>query len=640
MEGQTSLNHELELNTSGGKTPKGKWIAIGIGVIVVLGVVAVVVARPKAATGLPSRDLYQVKSAAAEKNISTVGTVASESQANLSFQGQGGRVTEVKVKVGDTVKKGQVLATLDDSTTQTQLKQAQAGLAQAQGALAQAQAGVVQTTEGPTTAAVSVAQSNVQKAQAALKAAQKQYQDQLAAYNDRTTAQAQLTQAQNAYNQAQTALQTAQQNQQDGVQSAQQQLQADQTNLQTLKTNLDQAKSNYGNITKQQVDTAYQNYQSALSHFNSFQNGSFAGTNPYASELQNDESIWQGYNQGYTALQNAQNAYNQGQATVQSDQSALTKAQTGVSQAQAAFDAAKKALASAQSTYDDRTSAKQAVDADKSAVNQAQAALQEAKAAYNQTVQPPTKGSLASANAAVQTAQAQVQTAQAQVQAAQLQESYMTLKAPVAGVITTKNIQVGDMASPSQPAFVLDVHQLQVNLPVSESQLPLVHNGDTVQLTVPEKPGQTFTGKVFQIDPTPIQGNGSSYKVEATIADPKHELKPGMTGNTTIQLSTSKSSVMVPSIAVHTVNGTQGVYVYDASGSSKASSKSSNAASNGSTSLGSGLSLPAGVVFKPVVVAGQGPYQDEISSGLKNGDKVVLGQGAFLVSANGSIDTQ
>lgn len=629
MEGQTPLGNEMPINTGGGKSRKGRWIGIGVAVIVVLGVGAVVVARPQAATGIQPNNLYQVKSAATQKSVTTVGSVQSTSEVNLAFQGQGGRVKSVHVKVGDKVKAGQVIATLDDSTTKTQLQQAKAGLAQAQGALAQAQAGVVKTTEGPTSATVSVAQSNVNKAKTALASAQKQYQDQLSAYNDRTVAKQQLTQAQNAYQQAKTALQTAQQNQQQGVQAAQQKLQADQNNLQTLKTNLDRAKSNYGTITKQQVDKAYQNYQTALSHFDSFQNGSYAGTNPYAAELKNDQSIWQGYNQGYTDLQNAQNAYDQGQAAVQNDQSALTQAKNGVSQDQSQYDAAKKALASAQATYNDRTQAKQALDAAKTQVDQAQAAVKEAQAAYQQTVQPPDKGSLDSANAAVQTAQAQVQTAQAQVQAAQLQESYMTLKAPVAGTITTKNIQVGDQVSGGQPAFVLDVHQLQVNLPVSESQLPLVHTGDAVKLTVPENPGETFSGKVFQIDPTPIQGNGSSYKVEATIQDPKHHLQPGMTGNATIELSNAKSSVIVPSIALHTVNGRQGVYVYDTSAKSKANTtKSSNTA---------GLSLPPNVIFKPVVISSQGPYQDEISSGLKSGDKIVLGQGSFLVGANGTI---
>lgn len=630
MEGQTPLDNGPEINTGGGKTGKGKWIGIGIAVIVVLGGVGVAMARPKAATGIQSSNLYKVKSAATQKTIKTVGTVQSKSEVNLAFQGQGGRVTSVKVKVGDKVKAGQVVATLDDSSTQAQLQQAEAGLSQAQGALAQAQAGVVKTTEGPTSATVSVAQSNVNKAKTALAAAQKQYQDQLTAYNDRTVAKEQLTQAQNAYQQAKTALQTAQQNQQQAVQAAQKKLKADQNNLQTLKSNLDQAKSNYGNITKKQVDQAYQKYQTALNRFKSFQNGSFSGPNPYEVQMKNYQAVWQSDNQGYTALQNAQNAYNQGEALVQNDQSALTQAQNGVSQAQAQFDAAKKALASAQATYNDRTQAKQALDAAKTQVNQAKAALKEAQASYQQTVQPPDKGSVASANAAVQTAQAQVKTAQAQVKAAKLQESYMTLRAPVAGIITTKNIQVGDQVSPGQPAFVLDVHQLQVNLPVSESQLPLVHNGDTVQVTVPEDPGQTFTGKVFQIDPTPIQGNGSSFKVEATIQDPKHQLKPGMTGHTTIHLSNSKNAVIVPAIAMHTVNGQQGVYLYD-------TSTKSNAKVSNSTTNVAGMSLPPHVIFKRVVVSSQGPYQDEVSSGLKNGDKILLGQGSFLVGSNGTI---
>lgn len=655
MDTQTSLNSEIGLGNNSGKNPRRKWILAGIAVIVVLGVGIGIAERPSAsAAEIPPSDLYQVHSLASKKTISTEGTVQSASEVNLSFQGQGGKVTSVKVKVGDHVKAGQVIATLDDSATKNAVQQAQSALdqaeagvsqaegnvAQAQGNVAEAQAGLVKATEGATPATKSVAESNVEKAQAALTAAQQQYKDQQAAYNDRTTAYQQLVAAQNAAQEAKAALDTAQANQQSQIDAAQQALTAAQNNLQTAETNLQSAKQKDGNITEQQVEQAYQNYQEALSHFNSYQSTYGDANNPYASELQNYESIYEGLNQGYTELQSDQTAYNSAVAAVAQAKAQLTSAQNGISTAQAQYDAAEKALQTAQSTYNDRTAAKQALDAAQSQVQQAKAALANAQAAYKQTVEPADKGTVDSAKAGIQTSQAGVKTADAGVQAAEAQvksaqaalnnaelnESYMTLRAPVSGVITDKNIQPGDTVSPGQTAFVLDVQQMQVALPISESQMPYVHQGQKVTFTVPEIPNKTFTATIFQVDPTPIEGNGGSYQALATVDNPTSNLKSGMTGPVSIDVSGQQDTMVVPAIAIHNENGQQGVYLYNPKATKSEKAQASQ------------LGLPENVIFQPVSVQSEGGYQAEVTSGLNDGDKVVLGEGAFLVGNNGTVD--
>ena len=65
------------------------------------------------------------------------GTVQPLESANLSFQ-VGGKVAGVEVNLGDTVKKGDVLATLDQRSFRLSLQSAQARLQQAQSALTEA----------------------------------------------------------------------------------------------------------------------------------------------------------------------------------------------------------------------------------------------------------------------------------------------------------------------------------------------------------------------------------------------------------------------------------------------------------------------------------------------------------------------
>ncbi|WP_054796735.1 HlyD family secretion protein [Paenibacillus sp. tmac-D7] len=90
----------------------------------------------------------------------------------------GGRVTEILVKEGDTVKKGQVLARLQSTELEAKVAQAKAAvalaqgkIAEAQGATATAQAKKAQAIAG-VTATADAADQQIAQAEAAVKAAQ------------------------------------------------------------------------------------------------------------------------------------------------------------------------------------------------------------------------------------------------------------------------------------------------------------------------------------------------------------------------------------------------------------------------------------------------------------------------------------
>ncbi len=636
-------------------SPKKKgWIAAGIAVIVVLGAVAGLMSRGTGAVTVPPSDVYQVKAMPQVSNISTSGTVAASSEINMAFQNVGGTVKTINVHVGDHVKAGQVLATLDASTLQAQVQQAQAGVSQAQGQLAQAQAQLALVQQGATAANIAVAKAGLNAAKTALANAQKQYQDAQAAYNNRSAQQAQLTQAQAAAAQAQTAYDTAQQQQQSAISTAQRALQTAQNNLQTDEQNLQTDQAQYGSITSAQVQQEYQKYQQELSYYNSWQNGGFAGTNPYTAAMQTAQQVYQNDYTNYEKLVQDKDAVQGDKAAVAKAQDALTQAQTSVSTAKAAYTAAQNNLAAAQANYNNRTQEQQQLDAAANAVKQEQSAVQQAQAQLGQVQQPATPAQIQQAQAGVQTAQAGVQAAQAQLQTAQVNASYAVLKAPVDGIITQKNNSVGDVVSPGQPVFVLDVPHLQVDLSVSDTQLPYVKVGEPVTMTVSALPGKTFKGQIFEVDPTPIPGNGNEYKVKATLNDPSNTLKPGMSGNVTIETGhTGQNSLSIPTMSLQTINGVQGVFVMGknpvktsgASSSSSHSSSTANTSNNpGSSSSGSGATsasqvpnqvdqnLPSGVYFQPVQVALQGSQTVEVTSGLKAGQKILLGVGRFVAN--------
>src|SRR5206468_522921 len=72
--------------------------------------------------------------------VTATGPISAVTNVPLSFKGSG-KLTALKVNVGDKVTAGQVLATLDTTDLQTALDQAKATLAQSQANLAKVQSG-------------------------------------------------------------------------------------------------------------------------------------------------------------------------------------------------------------------------------------------------------------------------------------------------------------------------------------------------------------------------------------------------------------------------------------------------------------------------------------------------------------------
>ncbi|MFD8785106.1 efflux RND transporter periplasmic adaptor subunit [Kitasatospora sp. NPDC059599] len=86
--------------------------------------------------------------------VSGTGTLVSPTDAAQDFT-TGGKLTAVKVAVGDAVKKGQVLATVDTTAAQQQVDAARVALTTANANLTKAQAGVTTTTTEPLPGATS-----------------------------------------------------------------------------------------------------------------------------------------------------------------------------------------------------------------------------------------------------------------------------------------------------------------------------------------------------------------------------------------------------------------------------------------------------------------------------------------------------
>ena len=111
------------------------------------------------------------------------------------------------------------------------------------------------------------------------------------------------------------------------------------------------------------------------------------------------------------------------------------------------------------------------------------------------------------AKAQAASAEAGLKQAAATVETARLQLSYTTIKAPVAGRVTHRTVNVGDVVQAGQPLFALVRDELWVDAAFKETELAGMRPGQPVTITVDAVPGVTFHGKVDSFQ----SGTGSQF---------------------------------------------------------------------------------------------------------------------------------
>lgn len=141
-----------------------------------------------------------------------------------------------------------------------------------------------------------------------------------------------------------------------------------------------------------------------------------------------------------------------------------------------------------------------------------------------------------------------------------------TLVSPIAGVVTARNYDNGDMVG-AQPIFVVQkIRPVKIMVNVSETLYSYVKKGMGVEVVFDALQGRTFEGKVSRITPA-VDSDSRTFPVEITIANGDEIVKPGMYGRVTMKYGT-RNSVVVPdrSVVKQMGSGDRYVYVYKADG--------------------------------------------------------------------------
>lgn len=148
-------------------------------------------------------------------------------------------------------------------------------------------------------------------------------------------------------------------------------------------------------------------------------------------------------------------------------------------------------------------------------------------------------------------AEKQMETAQVEVESARSELAKVVLKAPVAGVLTTRDAEPGEFVSPqTKVATMMEIEDVFIVMGVIEKDIDRIGLGQPVVVTVDTYPGVEFQGHVDEISPI-VEGKSRTLTAKARVPNPDSRLLPGMFARATVTVFEQENALVIPSIALH-----------------------------------------------------------------------------------------
>ena len=206
--------------------------------------------------------------------------------------------------------------------------------------------------------------------------------------------------------------------------------------------------------------------------------------------------------------------------------------------------------------------------------------------------------------AVYQAAQAQLEADQALLRQSANQTGYAELRADHDGVITAIEAEAGQVVAAGQTVARLAWSgEKEIAISIPEDQIGREHPGLAVKVSL-------WTGAAGSVPGTVREVAGSAdaatrtYAVRVSVPNPPAQMELGMTATVRVPLGDAPPLIHLPLSAAVEHDGKQGVWVYQAAGSS--------------------------VQFRPVAIAGVQDNEMLVASGLAGGEVVVTAGAPLL----------
>jgi HlyD family secretion protein len=340
-------------------------------------------------------------------------------------------------------------------------------------------------------------------------------------------------------------------------------------------------------------------------------------------------------------------------ADVQAQQAAIDSTEASVRAAAASYDSAVATLAQrqadlekarfdwerAQQLYKEQLIAKSDYDASKATYDAASAGLNALKAQVEQS------------RAGREQSRYNLDQASAILKHTKDVLRKTTYVAPIDGIVSYIAVRVGENVVPgiqnAEGSFLMTISDMSIvtsEVKVDETDITNVRQGNPADVSIDAIPGKVFKGHVTQVGELAIlRSSGQAattqatantqeardFKVVVTIDNPPADLRPGLSASAKIQTEQKKGILTIPiqALAVRTQKDLEEAQKLQGGNVTLAASKPAASAEAPQKVDVQGVFVIRGkkAEFVPVQTGITGVTDIEITSGLKEGDEIVIG---------------
>ncbi len=128
--------------------------------------------------------------------------------------------------------------------------------------------------------------------------------------------------------------------------------------------------------------------------------------------------------------------------------------------------------------------------------------------------------------------------------------SYTEVRAPIAGMITGRLVNLGDQVTINQPLFdLVDFDSIVARIYVPEKEFQRLTRGQLARITTPALVEKSFTGKVERLAPI-IDPKSGTVKVTIDVPTRRTALRPGMYVDVELVTAVHSQALLVPKRAL------------------------------------------------------------------------------------------
>ena len=140
--------------------------------------------------------------------------------------------------------------------------------------------------------------------------------------------------------------------------------------------------------------------------------------------------------------------------------------------------------------------------------------------------------------------------ARAQVEAQRALIAQKTIRAPFAGVLGIRKVNLGQFLAPGAPVVSLQqLDPIYLDFSLPEQMIGKLVDGTSVRASVDALPGRSFEGTVTALEPQ-VDANTRNFKAQATLRNPDGALRPGSFAKVAFDLGSEREVVVIPQTAV------------------------------------------------------------------------------------------